>query len=41
MTNAFYKVWELSKRKKVTMREAAYMIAISRVVEACQLRGWI
>jgi len=41
MTNAFYKVWELSKRKKVPVREAAYMIAISRVVEACQLRGWI
>ena len=41
MTNAFYKVWELSKRKKVPVIDAAYMIAISRVVEACQLRGWI
>ncbi len=41
MTDAFYKVWELAKRKKVRVRDAAYMIAISRVVEACQLRGWI
>ena len=41
MTDAFYKAWELAKRKKVRLRDAAYMIAISRVVEACQLRGWI
>jgi len=41
MTNAFYKVWEFAKRKKLLLRDAAYMIAISRVVEACKLRGWI
>jgi len=41
MTDAFYKAWELAKRKKLRVRDAAYMIAISRVVEACQLRGWI
>ena len=41
MTDAFHKVWELAKRKKVRLRDAAYMIAISRVVEACKLRGWI
>jgi len=41
MTDAFHKVWELAKRKKVGLRDAAYMIAISRVVEACKLRGWI
>jgi glutamate dehydrogenase (NAD(P)+) len=41
MTSAFYKVWDLAKRKKVRVRDAAYMIAISRVVEACKLRGWI
>jgi len=41
MTDAFHKVWELSKRKKVRVRDAAYMIAISRVAEACKLRGWI
>jgi glutamate dehydrogenase len=41
MTDAFYKVWELAKRKKVRLRDAAYMIAISRVVDACKLRGWL
>jgi glutamate dehydrogenase (NAD(P)+) len=41
MTDAFHKVWELAKRKKVRLRDAAYMIAISRVVEACKLRGWV
>ena len=41
MTNAFYNVWELSKRKKIAVRDAAYMIAISKVVDACKLRGWL
>jgi len=41
MTDAFHKVWELAKRKKVRLRDAAYLIAISRVAEACKLRGWI
>jgi glutamate dehydrogenase len=41
MTNAFYKAWELSNRKKVRLRDAAYMIAIQRVADACRLRGWI
>jgi glutamate dehydrogenase (NAD(P)+) len=41
MTDAFHKAWELAKRKKVRLRDAAYMIAISRIVEACKLRGWL
>ena len=41
MTDAFHKVWELSQRKNINLRDAAYMIAISRVVDACKLRGWI
>ena len=41
MTNAFYKAWELSTRKNVRLRDAAYMIAIQRVADACKLRGWI
>jgi glutamate dehydrogenase len=41
MTDAFYKVWELAKRKKIRVSDAAYMIAISRVAEACKLRGWV
>jgi glutamate dehydrogenase (NAD(P)+) len=41
MTNAFYGVYELSKKQKIYMRDAAYIISISRVAEACKLRGWV
>lgn len=41
MTKAFHEVLDLSKRKGVSMRDAAYMISISRVAEACKMRGWV
>ena len=41
MTSAFHAVLEMSKAEKVTMRDAAYMVAIDRVVKAMQLRGWV
>jgi glutamate dehydrogenase (NAD(P)+) len=41
MTNAFHAVLEVSRKKKLPMRQAAYVIAIDRVVEACRERGWI
>jgi glutamate dehydrogenase (NAD(P)+) len=41
MTSAFHAVYGLAKQKKVYMRDAAYMIAVSRVAEACKLRGWV
>jgi glutamate dehydrogenase (NAD(P)+) len=41
MTNAFNSVFELFEKEKVFMRDAAYMVAINRVVKAMQLRGWI
>ncbi len=41
MTDAFLKVSALARDKKVYMRDAAYMIAIQRVAEACKLRGWV
>jgi len=41
MTNAFYNALELSKRKDIRLRDAAYMIAIQRVADACRLRGWL
>jgi glutamate dehydrogenase len=41
MTNAFHSVYELHDQEKVYMRDAAYMVAINRVVKAMQLRGWI
>jgi glutamate dehydrogenase (NAD(P)+) len=41
MTDAFLKVSALARDKKVYMRDAAYMIAIQKVAEACKLRGWV
>jgi len=41
LTNAFHAVLEMSLNEKVYMRDAAYMVAIARVVKAMQLRGWI
>lgn len=41
MTDAFYTVWELAKRKNIRISDAAYMIAIQRVAEACKIRGWV
>ncbi|MGM0404917.1 MAG: Glu/Leu/Phe/Val family dehydrogenase [Thermoplasmatota archaeon] len=41
MTDAFYEVWELAQRKNIRVRDAAYMIAIDRVAEACRKRGWV
>ena len=41
MTKSFHGVLTLSKKRNVSMRDAAYMIAISKVAEACRLRGWI
>jgi len=41
LTNAFHAVLDMSLNEKVYMRDAAYMVAIARVVKAMQLRGWI
>jgi glutamate dehydrogenase (NAD(P)+) len=41
MTQAFSGVLEMSLKEKVYMRDAAYMVAIDRVVKAMQLRGWL
>jgi len=41
MTDAFHAVYKLSKRNNIYMRDAAYMIAISHVAEACKMRGWV
>jgi glutamate dehydrogenase/leucine dehydrogenase len=41
MTVAFHAVLDMSKKKKVYMRNAAYMVAIDRVATAMNLRGWV
>jgi len=37
---AFMAVVEESKKRKINMRKAAYLIAVQRVVDAMKLRGW-
>jgi glutamate dehydrogenase (NAD(P)+) len=41
MTAAYAAVSELARRKKLSLRDAAYVIAVSRVAEACRQRGWL
>jgi glutamate dehydrogenase len=41
MTSAFLAVNELSKKRKLYMRDAAYVISVSRVAQACRDRGWV
>jgi glutamate dehydrogenase (NAD(P)+) len=41
MTIAFKGVLDMSINQKVYTRDAAYMVAIDRVVKAMQLRGWV
>jgi glutamate dehydrogenase (NAD(P)+) len=41
MTAAYSSVYEMAQQKKVYMRDAAYMVAIQRVVDAMKLRGWV
>jgi glutamate dehydrogenase len=41
MTSAFHAVHDLARKQETSMREAAYLIAVSRVAEACHARGWV
>ena len=41
MTQAFWAVNDLAQNSKVYMRDAAYIIAIQRVAQACKERGWV
>lgn len=41
MTSAYRAVSDLARNRNLYMRDAAYMIAIDRVVRACHDRGWI
>jgi glutamate dehydrogenase len=41
MTGAYVAVSELSRRRKLYMRDSAYVIAVDRVAKACRDRGWV
>jgi glutamate dehydrogenase (NAD(P)+) len=41
MTSAFIDVSELADQRGLYMRDAASVIAVARVAEACAGRGWV
>ncbi len=41
MTAAYFGVSDLAHREKLSMRDAAYAIAVGRVARACHDRGWV
>jgi glutamate dehydrogenase (NAD(P)+) len=41
MTQAFQGVYFMHEKRKVNMRQAAYLVSVARVAEACKLRGWV
>lgn len=41
ITDAYQSVWKASREHSINMRQAAYVVALQRVVEAMKLRGWV
>ena len=41
MTSAYVAVSELARKRKLSMRDAAYVIGVSRVAQACRDRRWV
>lgn len=41
MTSAYIDVSEFARSHKISLRDAAYIIAVERVARACQERGWV
>jgi glutamate dehydrogenase (NAD(P)+) len=41
MTAAYHSVFNTSREYKINMRQAAYVVAVERVVKAMRLRGWV
>jgi len=41
MTSAYHSVLNTSRERGINMRQAAYVIAVERVVEVMKVRGWV
>jgi glutamate dehydrogenase len=41
MTAAYQSISEVARKRKLYMRDAAYVVAIDRVAAACRDRGWV
>jgi glutamate dehydrogenase len=40
MTSVYLDISEFARNHKLTLRQAAYIVAVDRVAQACQERGW-
>jgi glutamate dehydrogenase (NAD(P)+) len=41
MTSAYQSVLNTAKQRQISLRQAAYLLAVERVVTAMKLRGWV
>jgi glutamate dehydrogenase (NAD(P)+) len=41
ITKSYHSVLDTSRKYKINMRQAAYVVAVQRVVEAMKVRGWV
>ncbi|MDO5829335.1 MAG: glutamate dehydrogenase, partial [Methanocorpusculum sp.] len=41
MTAAYKNVYDAAEKYKINMRQAAYVVAVSRVVEGMKARQWV
>jgi glutamate dehydrogenase (NAD(P)+) len=41
MTAAYLAISELARKQNIYMRDAAYVVAVNRVAQACRDRGWV
>lgn len=41
LTSAYINISNFAKKEDLTLRDAAYVIAVERVARACQERGWV
>jgi glutamate dehydrogenase (NAD(P)+) len=41
ITKSYHSVLDTSRQYKINMRQAAYVVAVQRVVEAMKVRGWV
>lgn len=41
ITAAYYSVLDISRQYNINMRQAAYVVAVKRVVDAMKARGWV
>ena len=41
MTTAYIDISNFAKKENLSLRDAAYVMAVERVARACQERGWV